>query len=78
MKNLFLILLLAFSLSSSAKQIEEFNTESDSGGTRTRCEIIRDNIYNDCINHGFDQTTATAIANAAKKECDKIDKSIVD
>jgi hypothetical protein len=39
---------------------------------RTKCEIVKDNVYTFCVNRGFDKEQAINISNAAFKECNRV------
>lgn len=74
MKKIFLVLLLTSGsiFANTIKQDEIFENEIGTDLARTKCEIVRDNLHDWCLNHGFDEATATSISNAAFKECKKV------
>lgn len=80
MKNILLVFLISsgsiFANAIKQEEIKEHDwnlTEnSETALYRTKCQIVRDNIYQYCIDHGYSQTQATSIANAAEAECKKV------
>ena len=42
----------------------------------SKCDIVRKDVYNYCINHGFTVSEATDIANASLSECKKVSTNI--
>jgi len=40
--------------------------------TASKCDVVRKDVYNYCVTHGFNSSEATNIANAALSECKKV------
>jgi hypothetical protein len=72
-KILFILLLSSGSIFANIVKLDETTVEeSEIVVLRTKCEIVRDDVYTYCVNHGMSTTQATAISAAALTECKKV------
>lgn len=80
MKNILCVMLFS-SVSIFASSTKQYENKRSYGtkkikvaltGKRTRCQIVGDLTYKYCKEHGYSEISASAIANAAEKECNRV------
>jgi acetyl-CoA carboxylase beta subunit len=54
------------------KSNETKKNKVEFANVRTKCQIVGDNIYKYCVDHGYSVIQASSIANAAEAECKRV------